>query len=182
MRQCKHRGTFTSLRPPLWSSGQSSWLQIQRSGFDSWRYHIFWGVVGLERGSLSLVRTVEELLGRNSSGSGLESREYGCRDPSHWPRGTHYPQNFLLLFYFTPALVADVWSASCSDSLTPRVMTPTYSYRLDKRLCGFQSLSNGIENKIFLTIPGIEPLALGCPARSQYRLRHPGYLFACFSC
>jgi hypothetical protein len=21
-------------RPPLWSSGQSSWLQIQRSGFD----------------------------------------------------------------------------------------------------------------------------------------------------
>jgi hypothetical protein len=25
-------------RPPLWSSGQSSWLQIRRSGFDSWRY------------------------------------------------------------------------------------------------------------------------------------------------
>jgi hypothetical protein len=23
------------LRPPLWSSGQSSWLQTQRSGFDS---------------------------------------------------------------------------------------------------------------------------------------------------
>jgi hypothetical protein len=28
-------------RPPLWSSGQRSWLQIQRSGFDSWRYQIF---------------------------------------------------------------------------------------------------------------------------------------------
>jgi hypothetical protein len=27
--------------PPLWSSGQSSWLQIQRSGFDSRRYHVF---------------------------------------------------------------------------------------------------------------------------------------------
>jgi hypothetical protein len=26
---------------PLWSRGQSSWLQIQRSGFDSRRYHIF---------------------------------------------------------------------------------------------------------------------------------------------
>jgi hypothetical protein len=26
--------------PPLWSNGQSSWLQIQRSGFDSWRYQI----------------------------------------------------------------------------------------------------------------------------------------------
>jgi hypothetical protein len=27
--------------PPLWSSGQSSCLQIRRSGFDSWRYQIF---------------------------------------------------------------------------------------------------------------------------------------------
>jgi hypothetical protein len=27
--------------PPLWSSGQSSWLQIQRSEFDSRRYHVF---------------------------------------------------------------------------------------------------------------------------------------------
>jgi hypothetical protein len=26
--------------PPLWSSGQSSWLQIQRSRFDSRRYQI----------------------------------------------------------------------------------------------------------------------------------------------
>jgi hypothetical protein len=34
-------------------------------------------VVGLERGPLSLVSTNEELLGGNSSGSGLESREYG---------------------------------------------------------------------------------------------------------
>jgi hypothetical protein len=27
-------------RQPLWSSGQSSWLKIQMSGFDSWRYQI----------------------------------------------------------------------------------------------------------------------------------------------
>jgi hypothetical protein len=39
-------------------------------------------VVGLERGPLSLVSTTEELLGKNSSGSGLENREYGRRDPS----------------------------------------------------------------------------------------------------
>jgi hypothetical protein len=39
-------------------------------------------VVGLERGPLSLVSTTEELLGRNSSGFGLENREYGRRDPS----------------------------------------------------------------------------------------------------
>jgi hypothetical protein len=57
--------------PPLWSSGQSSWLQIQWSGFDSRRYQILWEVVGLERGPLSLVSTVEELLGRKSSASGL---------------------------------------------------------------------------------------------------------------
>ena len=31
-------------------------------GFDSRRYQIFWVVVGLERGSLSLVRSIEELL------------------------------------------------------------------------------------------------------------------------
>jgi hypothetical protein len=35
--------------------------------------------VGLERGPLSLVSTIEELLERNISGSGLESREYGRR-------------------------------------------------------------------------------------------------------
>jgi hypothetical protein len=40
------------------------WLQIQRSGFDFRRYHIFWEVLGLERGPLSLVSTTEELLER----------------------------------------------------------------------------------------------------------------------
>jgi hypothetical protein len=43
---------------------------------DSRRYQIFW-VVGLERGPLSLVSTTEELRGRKSHGSGLQSREYG---------------------------------------------------------------------------------------------------------
>jgi hypothetical protein len=80
----------------LWSSGQSSWLQIQRSGFDCRCYQIFWEVVGLERGPLSLVSTIEELLGRKSSGSGLESREYGRRDLSHWQHGTLYPQTLEL--------------------------------------------------------------------------------------
>jgi hypothetical protein len=48
---------------------------------DSLRYHIFGQVVSLERGPLSLVSTIEELLGRNSSGFGLENREYGRGDP-----------------------------------------------------------------------------------------------------
>jgi hypothetical protein len=42
--------------------------------------------VGLERGPLSLVSTIEELLERKNSGSGLENREHGRRDPSRWPR------------------------------------------------------------------------------------------------
>jgi hypothetical protein len=37
--------------------------------------------VGLERGPLSLVSTIEELLGRKDSGSGLENRDYGLGDP-----------------------------------------------------------------------------------------------------
>jgi hypothetical protein len=71
--------------PTLWSSGQSTWPQIQRSGFDSRRYQIVWEVVGLERGPLSLVSTTEELLDRKSSGSGIESREYGRGGPLRWP-------------------------------------------------------------------------------------------------
>jgi hypothetical protein len=53
---------FLTEWPPLWSSSQSSWLQIQRPGFDSRRNQIFWEVVGLERDPLSLVSTIEELL------------------------------------------------------------------------------------------------------------------------
>jgi hypothetical protein len=60
-------------RPPMCSSSQSYWLQIQRSGFDSWGYQIICEVVGLERGPPSLVSTTEDLLGRRSRGSGLES-------------------------------------------------------------------------------------------------------------
>jgi hypothetical protein len=66
------------------------------SGFDFRRYQIFWEIIGLEGGPLSLVNSIEELLRRKSSGSGLEIREYGHRDPSRWPRGTLYPQKLAL--------------------------------------------------------------------------------------
>jgi hypothetical protein len=52
--------------------------------------------VGLERGPLSLVSTIEELLGRKSSDSGLEIREYGRRDPSLLTRDILYPQKLAL--------------------------------------------------------------------------------------
>jgi hypothetical protein len=44
--------------------------------------------VCLELGPLSLVSTIEELLGRKSSGFGLESREYCRKDPLRLPRET----------------------------------------------------------------------------------------------
>jgi hypothetical protein len=65
-------------------------------GFDPRRYQIFWEVLGLERGSLSLVSTIEELLGRNISGSGLENREHGRGEPFGWPRDTLYQQKLAL--------------------------------------------------------------------------------------
>jgi hypothetical protein len=52
--------------------------------------------MGLERGPLSLVSKIEELLDRKSSGSGVESREYGRGEPSRWPRGNLYPQKLEL--------------------------------------------------------------------------------------
>jgi hypothetical protein len=67
--------------PALGSSGPSSWLQIQRPGFDSRRYQIFCKVVGLERGPLGLMSTIEELLRRKRSGCGKEHRDYCLRDP-----------------------------------------------------------------------------------------------------
>jgi hypothetical protein len=70
--------TSVAKRQPLWSGSQSSWLQIRRSGFDSRRYQIFWELVDMERGPLSIVST-NEVLGRKVSGSGLENREYGRR-------------------------------------------------------------------------------------------------------
>jgi hypothetical protein len=48
--------------------------------------------VGLERGPLILVSTIEELLERKSSGFGLENRDYGRRDPPPCHVTPLYPQ------------------------------------------------------------------------------------------
>jgi hypothetical protein len=71
-------------------------LVIQRSGIGSRRFQIFWEVVDLERGPLSLVSTTEELPGGKSSSSGLENREYGHRHSLRLPRGTLYQQKLAL--------------------------------------------------------------------------------------
>jgi hypothetical protein len=76
---------FKCLVDHLWSSGLSSLLQIQRAGFDYRLYAIFWDVVGMERGPLSLASTIEELLGRKSSSSSLETENtaVGIRCADH---------------------------------------------------------------------------------------------------
>jgi hypothetical protein len=48
------------------------------------------------QGPLSLVSTIEELLGRNSSSSGVEDQEYSHRDLPRWPLNTLYPQKLAL--------------------------------------------------------------------------------------
>jgi hypothetical protein len=88
------RVNLDSRWPLLWSSDQSSWLQIQRSRGRFPALPDF--VRSLERGPFSLVSTTEELLGRNNSGSGLENREHVRGDPLRWPRDTLYPQKLAL--------------------------------------------------------------------------------------
>jgi hypothetical protein len=65
-------------------------------GFDYRPYQIFYEM-GLERGPLSLVSTIEELLGKKSSDSGLEKREYGSRDPLPAKVGTNFAEKRRLL-------------------------------------------------------------------------------------
>jgi hypothetical protein len=67
---------FQTLKVFLCSSIMWFWSPLLSSGQNSRHYQIFWEVVGLERGSLSLVSTIEELLERKSSGCSLENRDY----------------------------------------------------------------------------------------------------------
>jgi hypothetical protein len=90
----KYLGNLGLDRLSLWYSGQSSWLQIQRSGFDFRSYQIFWEVVGLERGPLSLVSTIEELLGRKSRGSVLRPWESVAMATRHPPLSAKVYTNF----------------------------------------------------------------------------------------
>jgi hypothetical protein len=68
--------------------------------------------MGLERGPLTLVSTIQALLGRRRD-FGLESREYGRRDTSRGPCGTSYTQNDGTNF-------ADKWQVQLCRGLRPR--------------------------------------------------------------
>jgi hypothetical protein len=80
--------------PPLRSSGQSSWLKMQGSRVR------FPGTTKKSSGSgTGCTQPREYNWGATwwkSSGSCLENREYGRKDPSRWPRGTLYPQKLAI--------------------------------------------------------------------------------------
>jgi hypothetical protein len=61
------------------SSGESSWLQTQRPRVRFLALPDSLRSIGSGTGPLSLVSTIEELLGRNSIFSGLENQEYSRR-------------------------------------------------------------------------------------------------------
>jgi hypothetical protein len=63
----------------LWSEFLATDPEVPGSIPGATRFSEKWW--GLERGPLSLVSTIEELLGSNNSGSCLENREYGRGDP-----------------------------------------------------------------------------------------------------
>jgi hypothetical protein len=69
-------------RLPLWSSGQNSCWQTQRS-------QIFWEAVCLKWSPFRLMSIIEELLEWKVAASVYKTEINGCADPSHWPRDTH---------------------------------------------------------------------------------------------
>jgi hypothetical protein len=64
--------------------------------FDSRLSHIFWEIVRLERGPLSLVRITEELLERKVTTPVKKTEINGREDSLRWPRYTLYPLKLAL--------------------------------------------------------------------------------------
>jgi hypothetical protein len=64
-------------------------------GFDTRRYQIFWEVVGLERGPLSLVRINEELLERTVAATVYKTEIKSRGDSLRWPHNL-YPLKLAL--------------------------------------------------------------------------------------
>jgi hypothetical protein len=65
-------------------------------GFDSRRYQIFWELVGLERGPLSLVRITDELFETKVVAPVYKTEINGHGDLLRWPCDTLYPLKLTL--------------------------------------------------------------------------------------
>jgi hypothetical protein len=75
-----------------------------------------------ERGPLSLVSTIEELLGRKSNCSGLENREYGSRKTMYLFTVSYtkhkYSEDFCLFGY------NDMYSFECQPTFRRNMLPP----------------------------------------------------------
>jgi hypothetical protein len=97
-----------------------------------------WEVVGLERNPLSLGSTTEEQLGRSSSGSGLESRKFGCGEPLRCPLDTLYPRKFALTSLTSGGRSVGIvrWRTKVTESVIFVCRTYTTGLSIHIMLCG----------------------------------------------
>jgi hypothetical protein len=82
--------------PPLWSSGQSSWLQIQRSRVRFLAPPDFLRSSGSGTGSTQLRQDNWGATWKDNSGSGLKTEINGRGDSLRWPLDTLYPLKLVL--------------------------------------------------------------------------------------
>jgi hypothetical protein len=83
--------------PPLWSSGQSSWLQIQSSWVRFPALPDFLRSSGSVTGSTQPREDNWEATWKESTGSGLQKPKINGRgDSLRWPRDTLYPLKLAL--------------------------------------------------------------------------------------
>jgi hypothetical protein len=89
--------------------GEHKFLKVLATSLCTCLWHtFFYGCMEAERGPLSLMSTIEELLGRNNSGSGLENRWFVHGDPSCWPCDTMYRQKLALTSLTSSGCLASI--------------------------------------------------------------------------
>jgi hypothetical protein len=98
-------------------------------GFDSRLYRIFWEVVGLERGPLSLMRITEELLERKIAASVYKTEINGRGDSLGWPRNTLYPLKLALSSPTSGGRLVGVvrWRTETPEFVVVVQVRPSYS-------------------------------------------------------
>jgi hypothetical protein len=106
-------------------------------GFDSRHYQIFWDVVGLERGPLSLVSIIEELLGRNVAAPVYKTEINGRGDSLRWPRDSLYP---LKLALTSPQVYVAFTVLKCKLFLCFTLSLPHYMFRLHMAILRCESV------------------------------------------